>query len=250
MNVALVLFRGSMYLNLRGENVGEPSDSELLELARQGNPTAFGTLIRRHDRYLYRLARSILLDDYEAEDVVQETFIRAFTGLAGFRGDANLRTWLTRIALNLAVRSRRQKRANVNLDELQAKQERHPERAGISALTSPDRDPERAAAQEEIRKLLERAIDSLPAQFRTVFVLRDVEDVSVARTATLLGIRQETVKTRLHRARRTLRETLGEQLASDLKDVFPFERPRCDRLVARLLDHLGLSQPMRRARKI
>jgi RNA polymerase sigma-70 factor (ECF subfamily) len=229
--------------------VGEPSDSELLQLARQGNPTAFGTLIRRHDRYLYRLARSILLDDHEAEDVVQETYIRAFTGLVGFRGDANLRTWLTRITLNLAVRRRRQKRASVDLDELQAAQERHPGRADISALSSPDRDPERAAAQGEIRRLLERAIDSLPAQFRTVFVLRDVEDVSVARTAELLGIREETVKTRLHRARRILRETLGEQLASVLKDVFPFERPRCDQLVARVLENLGFSQPKRRARQ-
>jgi len=232
-----------------GQTVGAPTDNELLQLARQGNPIAFGTLIRRHDRYLYRLARSILLDDHEAEDVVQETYIRAFTGLPGFRGDAGFRTWLTRIALNLAVRRRRQRRATVNLDELRAAQERRPERTRISALVSSDRDPERAAPQEQIRKLLERAIDSLPATFRTVLILRDVEDVSVARTAKILGIRQETVKTRLHRARRILRETLGEQLASVLKDVFPFERPRCDQLVARVLKYLGFSQPKRGARQ-
>lgn len=97
----------------------KPTDIELLQLARKGDPTAFSKLVQRHDRYLYRVARSVLSDDHEAEDVVQETYIRAFTGLVDFRRDASLRTWLTRIALNLAVRQRR-KHVTVNLDELHA----------------------------------------------------------------------------------------------------------------------------------
>ena len=214
--------------------MGEPSDSELLRRAQQGDATAFATLIRRHDRYLYRVARSMLANDHEAEDVVQETFLRAFTGLSDFRGLAALRTWLTRIALNEAIRLRRQHRSTVDLGALPAVRAGNAMQADGSGP-----DPERAAARSQIRRVLERAIDDLPVAFRTVLILRDVEEISIAQTAKLLGIREETVKTRLHRARRMLRESLGEQIALALKDVFPFERPRCDRLVQRLLNRLG-----------
>jgi RNA polymerase sigma-70 factor, ECF subfamily len=216
-------------------------DSELLERAKQGDGVALDTLIRRHDKHLYRIARSVLPDDYEAEDVVQETYIRAFTGLRSFRGAASLRTWLARIVLNEAIRRRRRGRpAMVNLDALHAAQERS--RRPIHSLTARDRDPERAAAHSQIRKMLEQAIDNLPGIFRIVFIMRDVEEFSIVDTAKLLGIREETVKTRLHRARRMLRENLGEQLVSALKDVFPFEKPRCDALVQRLLNQVGLSR--------
>jgi RNA polymerase sigma-70 factor, ECF subfamily len=220
--------------------LGEPSDSDLLARAQQGDATAFRALIRRHDKYLYRVARSVLPNDEEAEDVIQETFIRAYTALADFRGDASLRTWLTRITLNEAARRRKRQRATVDLAALQAAQERNARSAHAQSLTAPDRDPERTAAQNQIRKMLEKAIDDLPATFRTVFILRDVEDVSIKEAAQLLGLREETVKTRLHRARRMLRETLGEQLSSALKDVFPFDRPRCDALVQRMLDRFGI----------
>ena len=116
-------------------------------------------------------------------------------------------------------------------------------------MTARDRDPERAAAQNQIRKMLEKAIDDLPVAFRVVFVMRDVEEISTGTTAKLLGIREETVKTRLHRARRLLRESLGAQLSSALKDVFPFERPRCDALVLRLWDRIGFSRKMRLLRR-
>jgi RNA polymerase sigma-70 factor, ECF subfamily len=222
-------------------------DSELLERAMQGDGVAFETLIRSHDKHLYRIARSVLPDDHEAEDVVQETYIRAFTGLRGFRGAASLRTWLTRIVLNEAIRRRRHSRpATVDLDALRAAQERS--LRPIHSLTARDRDPERAAAHSQIRKMLEKAIDGLPVVFRIVFIMRDVEEFSIGETAKLLGIREETVKTRLHRARRMLRENLGEQLASALKDVFPFERPRCDALVQRLLNQVGLARTMRPSR--
>ncbi|HET7681436.1 MAG TPA: RNA polymerase sigma factor [Xanthobacteraceae bacterium] len=219
----------------------EPRDSELLDRARKGDAAAFDTLVRRHDKHLYRIARSVLSDDQEAEDAVQESYIRAFTGLRDFRGAASLRTWLTRIVLNEAIRRRRHRRSTVDLDALHAAQERTRRPVHSSSLTAQDRDPERAAAQSQIRKTLEKAIDNLPAAFRVVLVMRDVEEFSTADTAKLLGIRQETVKTRLHRARRMLRESLGEQLALALKDVFPFEKPRCDALVQRLRGQLGFA---------
>jgi RNA polymerase sigma-70 factor (ECF subfamily) len=235
-------------LKIQGLGMRQSSDRELLERARQGDASAFRTLIRRHDKYLYRVVRSVLQIDHEAEDVVQETYIRAFTRLADFRGAASLRTWLTRIALNEAVRRSRGQRSMVDLEALHAAQERSRRPTHSSSLTARDRDPERAAAQSQIRKILEKAIDDLPVAFRTVFVMRDVEEVSTEETANLLRIREETVKTRLHRARRMLRERLGERLALALKDVFPFEKPRCDALVQRLLDQLGLSHAIRLSR--
>jgi RNA polymerase sigma-70 factor, ECF subfamily len=220
--------------------LGEPSDSDLLARARQGDSTAFRAMIRRHDKYLYRVARSVLQNDEEAEDAIQETFIRAYTALADFRGDASLRTWLTRIALNEAARRRKRQRSTVDLDALQAAQERNSRSPHARSLTAQDSDPEKAAARSQIRKLLEKAIDDLPAAFRTIFIMRDVEDISIKDAAELLGLREETVKTRLHRARRMLRETLGDQLSSALKDVFPFDKPRCDVLVQKVLDRFGI----------
>jgi RNA polymerase sigma-70 factor (ECF subfamily) len=218
----------------------EPTDNELLQQWRQGDASAFRTLIRHHDKYLYRIARSILGDDHDAEDVVQETFLRAFTGLKGFRGAASFRTWLTRIVLNEAGRRRRGQHLTVDLEALQAAQERRTP-IQLSSLVAPQTDPESSAAQNQIRKIIEKAIDELPVAFRIVFVMRDVEDTGIKETASLLGIREETVKTRLHRARRLLRDRLGEQVALALKDVFPFNEPRCNALVQRLGKQLGLS---------
>lgn len=220
----------------------EPSDAELLRLAREGDPAAFRILIRRHDRYLYRIARSVLLDDHEAEDVVQETYVRAFTRLVDFRGDASLSTWLTRIALNEALQRYRQRRRIVSLDILDSASGHPVAQIRQSPMIAPDQDPERATAQHQIRTLLERAIDDLPEAFRTVFVMRDIEEASTEETASVLGIRPPTVKTRLHRARRMLREALGEQVGAALKDAFPFDKPRCDRLVKKVLDQLGFSR--------
>jgi RNA polymerase sigma-70 factor, ECF subfamily len=225
--------------------VGEPSDGELLRLARDGNPAAFRILIRRHDRYLYRIARSVLLDDHEAEDVVQETYVLAFTRLVDFRGDASLSTWLTRIALNEALQLRRRRRRIVDLDVIDTARDRANMQTDRSPMIAPDQDPERATAQHQIRRSLERAIDDLPEAFRTVFVMRDIEEVTTEETASLLGMRQQTVKTRLHRARRMLRAALGEHIEATLKDAFPFDRPRCDRLVKKVLDQLGFPPPVK-----
>jgi RNA polymerase sigma-70 factor, ECF subfamily len=219
----------------------EPSDAELLRLARDGDPAAFRILIRRTDRYLYRIARSVLLDDQEAEDVVQETYVRAFNRLVDFRGDASLSTWLTRIALNEALKQHRRRRRVVSLDVLDSASARLDAQIHRSPMIAPDQDPERATAQHQIRIRLERAIDGLPEAFRTVFVLRDIEEASTEETASALGLQPQTVKTRLHRARRLLRGALGEQIGLALKDAFPFERARCDHLVERVLGQLGFS---------
>jgi RNA polymerase sigma-70 factor (ECF subfamily) len=216
----------------------QASDSELLKRARQGHPDAFSTLVRRHDRYLYRVARSVLRDDDEAEDVVQQTYLQAYINFANFRSEANLRTWLTRIALNDALSRRRRQRSTVELSQLDTARERTRSDVLLSSLTNST--PEHAAALNQIRKVFERAIDDLPPAFRTVLIMRDVEEASVDETAIVLGIKSETVRTRLHRARRMLRDSLGEQFAAVLKDVFPFERPRCDALIGRLLIEVDL----------
>jgi RNA polymerase sigma-70 factor (ECF subfamily) len=210
----------------------DTSDAELLKRAQQGDVAAFSTVVRRHDRYLYRVARSVLRDDNDAEDAVQQTFLQAFAKLGDFRGDANLRTWLTTITLNEAKRRRRRQRATVELGQIDRAEERARSAVFLHPLT--DATPEGAAARGQIRQVLERAIDDLPPAFRTVLIMRDVEEATVEETANVLGIRPETVRTRLHRARRLLRENVGGELEAVLKDVFPFERPRCDALVHRL----------------
>ena len=213
------------------------TDIELLERARQGRADAFSALVRRHDRYLYRVARS-MRDHQEAEDVVQQTYLNAFTKIVDFRGEANLRTWLTRIALNEALWRKRRQRLHVALGEIDTAQERVRSQIYLSPMTQAT--PEGEAARSQIRQILESAIDDLPPAFRTVLVMRDVEESTVEETAKILGIKAETVRTRLHRARNMLRDRLGEQFAAVLKDVFPFERPRCDALVSRLLDKVSL----------
>jgi RNA polymerase sigma-70 factor, ECF subfamily len=172
----------------------DASDWELLELARQGRPDAFSTLIRRHDRYLYRVARSVLRDDNEAEDVVQQTYLQAYINFVNFRGEANLRTWLTRIALNDAFLRRRRQRSTVELGQLDTAQERIRSDSLLSSLTSPT--PEHAAAHSQIREILERAIDDLPPAFRTVLTMRDVEEATVDETANVLGIKPDRHRNR------------------------------------------------------
>jgi len=205
------------------------TDQELVDLASQRDEAAIRTITKRHNRRIYRVARAILRNDVEAEDVVQETYVRALTGLAGFRGEAALGTWLTRIAINEALGRLRRQRPTVDWDtvgeqpRIQAEIIQFP----ASAMTG---DPERTMAQSEIRNVLEKAIDSLPDGFRMVFVTRIVEGMSVEETAEALGLRPETVKTRLHRARSLLRDTLEKELGPALTDTFPFDGRRCERM--------------------
>jgi RNA polymerase sigma-70 factor (ECF subfamily) len=212
-------------------------DAELAALARQGDGAAFRAIMQRHNRRLYRAARAVLHDDAEAEDVVQEAYVRAFAALGDFRGDSSLATWLTRIALNEALGRLRRRRPTVEIETFDARPEA---RVIPFPLMSPDMNPEQAAARQDVRRLLERAIDGLPEPFRVVFVLRDVEELSIEETAAQLGLRPETVKTRLHRARRRLREALDAELASALTDAFPFAGARCARITDAVLKRLGI----------
>lgn len=215
------------------------SDAELVRLAKLGRSDAFAAIMQRCNQRLFRVARAIVRDEAEAEDVLQESYVRAFAGLGQFRGEAQILTWLTRIVLNEARGRLRRRRKVVELDELETAQ------AGdgrILQFPAPygQVDPERAAASAEVRRLLERAIDGLPEPFRLVFVLREIEACSVEETSAQLGVRPETVKTRLHRARRLLRGSLEQQLAGTLAGAFPFLGARCQRITAAVLQRLSL----------
>lgn len=222
--------------SIRATGTEALGDEALVHLARARDEAAVRTLTGRYNRRLFRIARSILRNDGEAEDVVQETYVRAFTGLNMFRGDASFGTWLTRIAMNEALGRLRRRRPTVDWESYgenrsQAEIINFP----LSAASS---DPERTMAQGEIRAVLERAIDDLPDAFRAVFVARIIEGMSVEETADLFGLRAETVKTRLHRARMQLRDTLEEQLGPALTETFPFGGRRCERMTEAVVRRL------------
>jgi RNA polymerase sigma-70 factor (ECF subfamily) len=212
-------------------------DAALVDLARQRHEGAVRALVQRHNRRLFRTARGIVRDDAEAEDIVQETYVRAFTNLRSFRGEAQLATWLTRIAMNEALGRLRRRRPRADLAELEAAGAGD-DRVVLFPAPVPA-GPEAEAGRSEVRRLLEQCIDALPGPQRMVLILRDVEGLSAEATAAQLAIRPETVKTRLHRARRRLRAALAARLAGGFADLYPFDGARCagmaDRVVLRLL---------------
>ncbi len=226
-----------MVLKPRSE-VRELSETELVELARQGGENAIRTLIERNNQRLFRAARSVLHNDGEAEDVVQETYVKAFTALKSFRGEASFSTWLTRIALNEAVSRLRRRRKNSDLDALDQAVSADAGLVSLFPLSLVPLPADTEAARSEMRQMLETAIDGLPEGFRTVFVLRDVEGLSTEETAAYLTLKPETVKTRLHRARRMLRAVLEEQMRGSFAELYPFDGARCahmaDRVIAKL----------------
>lgn len=212
------------------------SDNELVSLAKERDEDAVRILVRRYNQRLFRIARGIIRDDAEAEDVVQATYVRAFTHLDRFRGEAAFSTWLTRIALNEAYGRVRQKRPTVELSEIEA-----PTEGGqviMFPMTPRPTDPETAASRQQARELLEAALDRLPETFRMVFILRELEELSIEETAAVLGIRPETVKTRLFRARRLMRTEIEKAVSAKFAELFPFAGSRCanmaDKVIARL----------------
>jgi RNA polymerase sigma-70 factor (ECF subfamily) len=223
----------------RQKDLDRLEDAELVDLAGQKVEGAFRVIMQRHNQRLYRIARAVVRNDGEAEDVVQEAYVRAFASLAAFRGDASLATWLSRIVLNEALGRIRRHHPTA---ELSALENPSPSQAEIIPFphTSPQLDPERTMAQRQIQLLLEQAIDKLPDDFRTVLIARVIEEMSVEETAALFGLRPETVKTRLHRARKLLREALEEQVGSALCDAFPFDGARCGRMTEKVLNRLAL----------
>jgi RNA polymerase sigma-70 factor (ECF subfamily) len=221
-----------------GRKVAAHADeAALIFRARQRDARAIRTIMSRYNRRLYRIARSILRDDSEAEDAVQEAYLRAFGALAMFRQESSLGTWLTRIVLNEALGRRRR---GPHLEPVTSAMLDAPSARIIAFPNNREIDPERAFAQRQIRRTLERAIDELPANFRTVLVARVVEEMSVEETAALLGLRTETVKTRLHRARRLLKLAIEKQIGPVLTDAFPFAGRRCERMTDEVLRRLSL----------
>ena len=218
--------------------VSVPLDDEaLVKRALDRDVAAVRTIMQRHNRRLYRIARSILKNESEAEDAVQETYIKAFTHLHGFRAEASLSTWLSRIAMNEALERLRRERPFADVLRIPAP----PTEAQILAFphTPAPADPERAMAQREIVELVERAADRLPEIFRIVFVMRVIEGMSVEETAALLDLHPKTVKTRLHRARKLLRKHLEKQIGPMFLNAFPFAGSRCERITATVLQRLG-----------
>lgn len=219
-------------------NVDALDETELVQLAREGEAAAFRAIMQRSNRRLYRIARAVMNDDSEAEDVVQESYVRGLTALASFRGDSSLTTWLSRIVLNEAMGRLRRRRPTVDVDALEDRQARQGDIIPFP-LTSREPDPERAIAQRQIKALLESAIDELPDSFRTVLIARAVEGMSIEETAELFDLKPETVKTRLHRARQLLRDALEKQIGPVLTDAFPFDGRRCERMTQAVLVRLA-----------
>jgi RNA polymerase sigma-70 factor (ECF subfamily) len=216
-------------------HLAEAGDAQLVDLARLGDEGAVRALVQRYNRRLYRVARAVLRDDAEAEDVVQEAYVSAFSALERFRGDASFGTWISRIALNAALGRKRRRRPTVGLENLEMEQA---ETSRVIAFPLTPSNPEQAMARSQVREILEQVVEELPDAFRVVFVMRDIEQLSVEETARHLGLKPATVKTRLHRARKMLRAGLARHAAATLPDLFPFAGRRCegmaDKVVAAL----------------
>jgi len=217
-------------------------DAELVGRARNREEAAIRSIMQANNRRLYRLARGILRNDSEAEDAVQETYVRAFTHLQDFRGDSSLATWLARIATNEALGRLRRRRPSVDVDTLP------PGVLEAQIIQFPNsgtsEDPEKTMAQREIQRVVEHAIDELPEAFRIVFVTRVLEGMNVEETAEILNLKPQTVKTRLHRARAMLREHVESKIGPVVMEAFPFAGKRCERLTDAVLKRLGF-EPVR-----
>lgn len=217
---------------------GRAAEDDLVARARLRDPQAVRAITTQHNRRLYRIARSILRSDDEAEDAVQAAYLRAFAALDEFRHQSSLGTWLTRIVMNEALGRLRSRRPTLSYDD--AKAATTGGQVIAFPLSAAGADPERAMAQRQIQTVVERAIDELPDPFRTVLIARVIEEMSVEETAELLGLKAETVKTRLHRARRLLRQALERQIGPVLMDAFPFGGRRCERMTQAVLKRLAL----------
>jgi RNA polymerase sigma-70 factor (ECF subfamily) len=226
---------------LRTVAVETASDAELVRLVLGKDEAATRALMQRYNRRLYRVARGVVRDDSEAEDVLQEAYLRAFSGLADFRGESSLSTWLTRIVLNQALQ-RLRRRTDVPVSDI----DQAAERRGAEVIPFPASqstiDPERAMAQQQLCQLVERAIDELPCEFRTVLMARVIEGMSVEETAAAFDLQPETVKTRLHRARRLLKQALAEHIGPHFGDLFPFAGQRCDRITNAVIERLNIQK--------
>ncbi|HEX7219905.1 MAG TPA: RNA polymerase sigma factor [Burkholderiales bacterium] len=211
-------------------------DAELAHRVHGGDTAAFEILMRRYNRTLFRTARAILRDDAEAEDALQEAYLQAYQAIGGWRGEAKLSTWLARIVANEALMRLRKQARRAEIVPLQSS-------ATLEGLNEiPDTDmkktPDREAERLEMRRLLETQIDALPDDYRAVFMLRAVEELTVEETAKVLGIPEATVRSRLFRARSLLREGLASRIDLACEEAFAFAGERCDRIVANVMKRL------------
>jgi RNA polymerase sigma-70 factor (ECF subfamily) len=217
---------------------GTPADEEVIRRIRAGEPELFEILMRRYNQRLYRVARSIVKNEAEAEDVMQQAYVNAYAHLDQFAERARFSTWLTRIAVHEALGRLRRRRRVQEVDVSS-------ETEGTGAtLTSGEPSPEQQALAAELRLLLEGAVDALPRTARSAFVLREVEGLSTAEAAECLGVSEDVVKTRLHRARLQLRKELFDRAGLVRQDAFAFHATRCDRVVAAVLGLLQISSPV------
>lgn len=208
----------------------DADDHSLVARVVAGDTDAFEHIMRRHNQRLFRIARSITGDLHSAEDALQNAYVRAYYKLPKYRPSGNFGAWLSRITVNEALMLKRNKQEQTNVDDAQ-----------IEALTGPrTAEPAEAVANSQLGALLERAIDSLPEHFRTVFVLRAVEHLSVADTAASLNLPAATVKTRYFRARQLMRKNIQHALVANAAEVFEFAGARCDATCASVFARLGL----------
>jgi RNA polymerase sigma-70 factor, ECF subfamily len=222
---------------IRGNS--EPaSDADIVRLICSGDRRAFELLMRRHNRRLYRTARSILRDDAEAQDALQEAYLLAFRNMAKFRGDASLSTWLTRIVVNSAIARSRKMSRRAEIIDIGGEPDWDRDTVEESMQAEASQQPEQTVERAELRHLIEKRIDALPQAFRTVFMLRAVEEMSVEDTAACLGIPEATVRTRYFRARGLLRESLAREMDQAVDGAFSFDGTRCDRIVSGVLARL------------
>ncbi len=227
-----------MAVTLPSAGAAATNDGALARAVEGGDLRAFEQMMRRHNRALFRTARAILKDDGEAEDAVQEAYLQAYRSIAKFRGEARLSTWLVRIVANeafgrLRKHARRAAIVPIHVDDDAAHDVRTESEA--PAMDRPDN----AALRSEMRHLLESRIDALPDAYRTVFVLRAVEELSVEETAASLGIPESTVRSRFFRARSLLREALAQDVDRAYVDAFGFAGERCDRIVTNVLARIA-----------
>jgi RNA polymerase sigma-70 factor (ECF subfamily) len=215
------------------------TDAEVVDRVRRGETALFEILMRRHNQRVYRVARSVVKDEAEAEDVMQQAYINAFVHLKQFEDRSQFSTWLTRITLYEALsrlRKMRPQQLPGGLDEGE-----NP-RDDMESLTSAQPDPEQQAYAGELGRILEAAVDALPETYRAVFMLREIEGLSTSETAAGLDLGEEAVKTRLHRARAMVRRTITDRLGAAGQEAFQFHAVRCDRVVQSVLASIEHSE--------
>lgn len=209
-------------------------DETVVARVRAGEIALFEIVMRRYNQRLYRVARSILGSDSEVEDVIQEAYLRAYGHLDQFEGRSSFATWLTKIAVYEAMARSRKGRRFQPLEETMGDDE-----GRVVELRSSLPDPEADASRHELGRLIEEAVDHLPDAFREVFVLREIEQLNQAETAECLGLKEETVKTRLHRARRLIESHLLARAGQGLRSAFTFGDTRCTRIVTTVLGRIA-----------